>query len=64
LEILWKCLQAGATLDGGYKAKLSIPREVRKMFSVVDKESKEVLFSRLVKGVTVRKNRTEILIEK
>lgn len=64
LEILWKCLQAGAELDGEYKAKLSIPREVRKMFSVVDKESKEVLFSRLVKGITVRKNRTEILIEK
>lgn len=63
LQILIEAIKAGADLNGDYLAKRSIPRRVLRDFSVLDKNSKEVLFSSKIYSVRCTQKNTKILIE-
>ncbi len=62
-EILQCCVDNGADILGGYKAKRSIERKAEKPLCVIDMRSGEVLFNGTCEKVSINKDKTEIKIK-
>lgn len=61
--ILMVCKEEGANLTEDYKAYASIPREQEKELTIIDNETKEILYSVKCKKYTVRKTKNQIVIK-